>query len=60
MEKRSYTGLEFVEGFSLLAGALWVIGALFFGAMVMIGVNRAGPVGAASNETPVAVSPETE
>ena len=33
-------GLDFIEGFSLLAGAIWIIGALLLGAMVMLGLGR--------------------
>ncbi len=47
MEDHGYTGLEFIEGFSLLAGALWIIGALLFGGLAMIGAGRV-------NATPVA------
>ena len=60
MNDRSYSGLDFIEGFSLLAGALWVIGALLFGVLVIIGAERAGPATAASNETPVAESAATQ
>ena len=33
-------GLDFIEGFSLLAGAIWIIGALVIGAMVLMGQGR--------------------
>jgi hypothetical protein len=33
-------GLDFIEGFSLLAGAIWVIGAVVLVAMVMLGQGR--------------------
>jgi hypothetical protein len=33
-------GLDFIEGFSLLAGAIWVIGAVVIVAMVMLGQGR--------------------
>jgi hypothetical protein len=33
-------GLDFIEGFSLLAGAIWVIGAVVIVAMVMLGQSR--------------------
>ena len=60
MNNHGYTGLEFIEGFSLLAGALWIIGALLFGAMVIIGADRAGPATPISNATPVAESAQTQ
>jgi len=34
------TGMEFIEGFSLLAGAMWIIGAAFFIALAMLGHGR--------------------
>lgn len=42
MERR-YTGLEFIEGFSLLAGALWLGGALLFGGLAIVGNGGVGP-----------------
>jgi hypothetical protein len=33
-------GLDFMEGFSLLAGAIWVIGALLIAGMVWLGLGR--------------------
>jgi hypothetical protein len=33
-------GLDFIEGFSLLAGAIWIIGAVVIVAMVMLGQGR--------------------
>lgn len=33
-------GLYFIEGFSLLAGAIWIIGALALVAMVLLGQGR--------------------
>lgn len=33
-------GLDFIEGFSLLAGAIWVIGAVVLVAMVVLGQGR--------------------
>lgn len=59
-ESRGYTGLEFIEGFALLAGAIWIIGALLGGAMVMLGAERAGPAVPAANQTPVAESTQTQ
>jgi len=40
MDHEEDPGLDFIEGFSLLAGAIWVIGALLLGAMVMLGLGR--------------------
>lgn len=54
------TGLEFIEGFSLFAGALWVIGALLVGSLVLISTGRTGTVDPAANLTPVAESPATQ
>ncbi|WP_269467847.1 hypothetical protein [Devosia ureilytica] len=34
------SGLDFIEGFSLLAGAIWVIGAVLLAAMVLMGQGR--------------------
>lgn len=33
-------GLDFIEGFSLLAGAIWILGALVLAAMVWLGQGR--------------------
>lgn len=33
-------GLDFIEGFSLLAGAIWIIGAAVIFAMVLLGQGR--------------------
>lgn len=40
MEHKEKTGLEFIEGFSLFSGALWVIGAVVIAAMAMLGQGR--------------------
>ncbi len=40
MYERDKTGLEFMEGFSLLAMALWVGGALFLFTLVILGASR--------------------
>lgn len=40
MYEKDKTGLEFIEGFSLLALALWIGGALFLFAVVMLGTGR--------------------
>ncbi len=60
MNERGYTGLEFIEGFSLLAGAIWIIGALLLGGMAMIGADRAGQAVIAANENPAAAAPAAE
>jgi hypothetical protein len=60
MAYKNGTGLEFIEGFSLLAGALWIIGALLVGSMVLLSSTRTGTVDPASNLTPVAESPATQ
>ena len=54
------TGLEFIEGFSLLAGALWIIGALLVGGAVMLGTGRTGPAEPAATQEPVAQAPATQ
>jgi hypothetical protein len=61
MNDRTYTGTEWSEAFFVLVGALWLLGALAFGTLVMLGAQRAGiSPEAASNQTPVAESPQTE
>ncbi len=40
MNENEERGLYFIEGFSLLAGAIWIIGALVLGAMVLMGQGR--------------------
>ena len=60
MDQHGYTGLEFMEGFSLLAGALWIIGALLVGGLVMIGNGRVGQAAPAANQTPVAAMPAAQ
>lgn len=40
MDNREDYGLDFIEGFSLLAGAIWVIGAVLIFAMVLLGQGR--------------------
>jgi len=40
MYEQDKTGLEFIEGFALLAMALWIGGALFLFALVMMGASR--------------------
>lgn len=34
------TGLEFIEGFALLATLLWVVGAIVLVAVAMMGAGR--------------------
>lgn len=60
MAQRHYTGLEFIEGFSLFAGALWITGALLVGGIVMHSSTHQGTVDPASNVTPVGESVETQ
>jgi hypothetical protein len=62
MHRESYTGLEFIEGFSLLAGALWIIGALLIGGLVMMGSARLGDGSAspAANQTEAAAPATTQ
>lgn len=40
MQHEEDHGLDFIEGFSLLAGAIWVIGALLLAGMVLLGQGR--------------------
>lgn len=40
MQHEEDHGLDFIEGFSLLAGAIWVIGAVLLVAMAMLGQGR--------------------
>ncbi|SMQ62979.1 hypothetical protein SAMN06295905_0746 [Devosia lucknowensis] len=40
MDHEEDPGLDFIEGFSMLAGAIWIIGALLIGAMAMLGHGR--------------------
>ncbi len=52
--------IDFMGNFALLAGCLWVAGALLLGGLVMLGNGRVGPVAPAANATPVAESPATQ
>ncbi|MGB3337092.1 MAG: hypothetical protein WBA73_07935 [Devosia sp.] len=54
------TGLEFIEGFSLFAGVLWLVGALLVGGLVLISTSGSGTVDPAANQTPVAEAPATQ
>lgn len=40
MHQEEDHGLDFIEGFSLLAGAIWIIGALLIASMVWLGLGR--------------------
>lgn len=40
MDRNEYTGLEFMEGFTLLVGAIWIVGAIVLVVMVMMGQGR--------------------
>jgi hypothetical protein len=40
MDHHDDGGLGFIEGFALLAGAIWIIGAATMLAMVMLGHGR--------------------
>ncbi|KKC39422.1 hypothetical protein WH87_04195 [Devosia epidermidihirudinis] len=53
------TGVEFIEGFALLAGALWIGGALIFGTVAYLGSHKAGAASAASNQTSIGESNNT-
>jgi hypothetical protein len=57
MNERRYTGLEFIEGFALLAGTLWILGALLVGGLVMLGSAGTASVSPASNQTSVGEMP---
>ena len=59
MTNRGSTGTEFIEGYALLFMALWLMGALFVGTMVTLGVAKLGDasVSAGSNQTPVGEMP---
>ncbi len=54
---KPYTGLEFIEGFALLAGALWLIGALLAGSLILMGQQRVADTPNDSNQSPVAEMP---
>jgi hypothetical protein len=62
MSENSYTGLEFIEGFSLLSGALWIIGALLIGGLAMMGAARMGDgsVSPPANQTEAAAPATTQ
>lgn len=60
VENPNYKGLEFIESFSLLAGALWVIGALLFGGLAIIGAQRVNAPAPAASEAPAAEAPAAQ
>jgi hypothetical protein len=62
MDHSSNYGTEWVNGFFLFVGVLWIVGALAVFAVSSMGAGRLGEVGVtpASNQTPVANSPETQ
>jgi len=62
MENPNYKGLEFIGGFSMLAGVLWLVGALLVGILVMMGTARLGDgsVSPAANQTEAAESSQTQ
>jgi hypothetical protein len=58
MAERSYTGLEFVEWFSVLFIVLWLGGALALGGTAFLGAQKfAAPVSPESNQTPIGNMP---
>ena len=60
MENPNYKGLEFIGGFSMLAGVLWVVGALAFGALVMVGQGRVDGPAPTASQTPAAEATATQ
>jgi hypothetical protein len=54
------TGLEFIRGFALFAGLLWLLGALSVGTLAMLGNQRlAAGITAEAHATSIGESPET-
>jgi hypothetical protein len=54
-------GIDFFEGFALLAGAMWILGALLVGALVMMGNSRDGAAPPpAANQTSIGESTQTQ
>ena len=51
------TGLEFIEWFSLLAMALWLLLAITAGTLVLMGQSRVAGTPNDSNQTPVGEMP---
>lgn len=60
MENPNYKGLEFIGGFSMLAGVLWVLGALLFGVLVMVGQGRVAGPAPADSQAPAAEAPAAQ
>ena len=42
MQENHDSGADFIEGFALIAGALWVVGAAFFLILASIGRGMLG------------------
>jgi len=58
---KAYTGTEWSEVFFIIVAVLWLGGAATFGALVLMGGERANVTApAVSNETPVANSAEAQ
>ena len=60
VENPNYKGLEFIGGFSMLAGVLWVLGALLFGVLVMMGQGRLNGPAPAASQAPAAETTATQ
>lgn len=52
--------IDFLGSFALLAGSLWIIGALLLGGAAMLGHERVAAPALAANQTPVADTPATQ
>jgi hypothetical protein len=52
--------IDFLGNFALLAGCLWIVGALLFGGVAMLGHERVTAPAPAANQTPVADTPATQ
>lgn len=59
MERQQRTGMEFIEGFAILAGAMWVLGAMTVGGMVLLSGAPQTGVTPASNQTGIGESNNT-
>ncbi|MFD2647327.1 hypothetical protein ACFSX5_05885 [Devosia albogilva] len=57
MATNTRTGLEFIEGFTLLVGAMWLLGALLVGGLVLMGQGRVAGTPNDSNQTAVGEMP---
>jgi hypothetical protein len=60
VENPNYKGLEFIGGFSMLAGVLWVVGAVLVGILVMVGQGRVDAPAPAASQPPAAEAPATQ